>query len=204
MENVEKNLLKDSTFYFAYKKIYRCILRDRYKFRMLICLTVGILLGCITQSVYGESHSWQDVLECYCYDFFTPLCAVFPVTLGFVAVLFVAASASYIRLVIYPLSAVRAMGIGALLCGALQCGSLRELCFATLVLLPYSAINCVITVYAGEYALGLKESFTCENEALTRSLIIHSFKMLLFYLAIAATSCVLFAGSCVFFGAYLM
>lgn len=204
MENDEMNTYADETLYRIYIKLSGVISRDRYQFELILCLTLGILFGCVTQSVYGGSSDWKGVLAGYCAGFLPSLRAVFPVTLGFVAAVFAVAPFAYVRLLIYPLSAVRAMGLGALCCGALQCGSLREVSFASIVLLPYAAVNCLIAVYAGEYALGLRESFTGENQGLTRSLIVHTLKMLSCYLALAALSCVVFALSCLLFGIYLI
>ena len=203
METDEKNTLGDETLYHVYKTIAGIISRDRYKFEMIVCLATGILFGCVTQTVYGNRGEWSGAVEWYCSGLFPALRAIAPVTLGFVAVIFAAAPFEYFRLLILPASAIRAMGLGALLCGAMQCGSLRELCFASLALLPYAAANCVIAVYAGEYVLGLKESFSRDNEGLTKRLILHTVKMLSFYLLLAALSCVVFAATCLLFGAYL-
>lgn len=187
-----------------YRVMAGMILRDRYKVELAVCLSVGILFGCVTQSVYGGNGDWQGLTEAYCAGFWPALLAVAPVTIGLIAALFAAAPFEFVRLLIYPASAVRGMGLGALICGAVQRGSLRELCFASLVLLPYAVASCVTTVYAGEYALGWRESFTGENEGMTRSLLLHTLKMLCFYLALAALTCVVFAVSCVAFGTYLM
>ena len=203
METDDKNTLGDETLYHVYKTIAGIISRDRYKFEMIVCLATGILFGCVTQTVYGNRGEWSGAVEWYCSGLFPALRAIAPVTLGFVAVIFAAAPFEYFRLLILPASAIRAMGLGALLCGAMQCGSLRELCFASLALLPYAAANCVIAVYAGEYALGLKASFSRENEGLTKRLILHTVKMLSFFLLLAALSCVVFAVTCLLFGTYL-
>ena len=133
-----------------------------------------------------------------------PLLSVGPVTLGFLATIFVCAPFRYSRLLIYPGTAVRGMGIGALLCGAMQCGNLREMCFAVLALLPYATVNCLIAVYAGEYALGMGEAFSGENGGMTKCLLLHTFKMVAFYLALSALSCVVFAETCRLFGLYLI
>lgn len=204
MENAEKNSFVDKMLYSVYKKITEIISQDRYKFELVVCLMVGILFGCVTQSIYGGCSDWRNALDGYCSGFLPALRAIVPVTLGFIAALFAAAPFEYVRLLIYPAAAIRAMGLGALLCGAVQCGSLRELCFATLVILPYAAANCVIAAYAGEYALGLKESFNRENQGMTKRLILHTLKMLSYYLVLAALSCAVFAATCRLFGTRLI
>lgn len=177
---------------------------DRHKFELTVCLSVGIIFGCITQALYGSKSEWAGLPEGYCTGFLSAFLAVAPVTLGYTAGIFACAPFSIARMLIYPGAAIRGMGLGALFCGAMQCGSLREMCFDAIVMLPYAAANCVLAVYAGEYALGLKESFTSENEGLTGSLVLHTIKMLSFYLAVAALSCVAFAASCLLFGKYLI
>ncbi len=177
---------------------------DKYRYELIACLTVGILFGCVTQSIYGNKGEWNGILERYCSGFMPPLLAVFPVTFGFWAYLFVCAPFYFSRLLIYPGTAIRGMGFGALICGAMQCGSLREMCFAFLALLPYAVVNCVMAVYAGEYALGMRDAFSDENEGMTKHLIIHTVKMAAFYLALFVLSCVMFAGTCRMFGLFLI
>lgn len=204
MENTGTIHAPDKSIACVMKKLSELISSDKYKYEIIACLTVGILFGCITQSLYGSSGEWKGILEKYCSGFMQPLLSVIPVTLGFLAAIFVCAPFQTARLLIYPGAAVRGMGIGALLCGAMQCGSLREMCFTALALLPYAVANCVIAVYAGEYALGLSEAFSGENEGMTKRLVFHTFKMGFFYLFLAALSCLVFAGTCRLFGLYLI
>ena len=186
------------------KKAVGILSCDRYRWEILACLSAGVFLGCITQAVYGGRSEWSGVIEKYCAGFLPAFITVAPVTLGFAATVFLCGTMEYLRLLIYPASAFRGMGLGALVCGALQSGGLRELSFAALLLLPYAAASCVLTVYSGEYALGLKGTFTSENAGLTRNLMLHLLKMMSFYLAVAAIICAVFAVSCVYFGQYLI
>ena len=204
MENAETNNGMAGVLLTAIQKLCGVISRDRYKFELIFCLAEGILFGCVTQTVYGKNQEWCGVVESYCAGFWQALQAVAPVTLVFLAALFAAAPFEYLRLLIYPAVAVRSMGLGALIGGPLQCGNLREMCFASLVILPYAAANCTICVYAGEYALGLRTAFNGENEGMRNNLILHALKMLLFYLMLAALSCAVFAASCMLFGVYFI
>ena len=81
MENDEMNTYADETLYRIYIKLSGVISRDRYQFELILCLTLGILFGCVTQSVYGGSSDWKGVLAGYCAGFLPSLRAVFPVTL---------------------------------------------------------------------------------------------------------------------------
>ena len=132
------------------------------------------------------------------------LICIAPITTGFIVLIFILAFSRLTRCLIYPASVFRGMGIGTLLCGAVQCGRLRELCFATIVLLPYAAVNCALAIQAGEYALGYRESFSGEHGGMTGRLIVHAVKMVSLYLVAAVITCLLFAGSCYLFGKYLI
>ena len=204
MENTGNALEKTIIIGRVKKKMAEFILSEKYKYELMACLAAGILFGCVTQSLYGSSGEWRGILEKYCSGFLQPFFSVAPVTLGFLAAVFACAPFRFLRLLIYPGSAVRGMGMGALLCGAMQCGSLREMCFAALALLPYSAANCVIALYAGEYALGWIEAFSDENGGMTRRLLIHTVKMTALYLSLSALSCVVFAETCRLFGLHLI
>lgn len=177
---------------------------DRYKYALIACLWAGIVFGCVTRSVYGSAADWRGLVEGYCKNPFTAFICVAPVTMGFLTVLFALAPFYYSRLLIYPLSAIRGMGFGALICGAVQLGGLMELCFASLVLLPFCAVNCVIAVYAGEYALGFRPSRNGWNEGLSKKLNMHAVKMMTFYLVIAGMTCGVFAALCFLFGQLLI
>ncbi|MBQ9901665.1 MAG: hypothetical protein IJM51_04675 [Clostridia bacterium] len=204
MENSGKNIAPMLRLRRLLKRVAEINKYDRYQYEIIACLTLGILFGCVTQSLYGHGNDWQGTLEGYCAGFIPPMKAVTPVTLGFLAAIFLCAPFRFARLIIYPGTVFRGMGFGALICGALQRGSLREMAFAALALLPYTAANCVFTVYAGEFALGLSEAFTSENRGMTGNLLLHTAKMTSFYLAISAASCFIFAGTCRFFGLYLI
>jgi hypothetical protein len=96
------------------------------------------------------------------------------------------------------------MGMGALLCGVVQADGLRGLCFAALVLLPYTVINGLLTVKAGEFALGLRDSLKQPPSEVRRGLVRHTLVCFVRYLLTAALSCGLFALSCMGFGKYLL
>ena len=176
--------------------------REKYKIGLLACLLLGITLGSLTQAVYGSA--WNGLTDAYCAGWRTALQCIAPVTLGFVGAMLLCAPFRFTRLLIAPAACVRGMGLGALICGVTQMGTLRELCFAALVLLPYAVTNAALAVYAGEYALGLRGAFTQRNAGLTGRLALHTAKMTVFYLMIAALSCGVFALSCLGFGRYLM
>ncbi len=196
--------VSNHAFTAAWNQMTRLVRQDKYQFALIACLAVGILFGSLTQALYGSPADWQNSVEGYCRGFRPALMSVAPVTVGYVTAMFACAAFLYSRTIIYPLSAVRGMGFGALICGAMQCGSLRELCFAALVLLPYCVANCVIAVYAGEYALGFRPSFNGWNEGMSDRLALHACKMLALYLTMSALSCVVFAFSCCLFGQYLI
>lgn len=202
MEN--NKAVSETVFSQIRERITRIVSSDRYKYVLMACLWVGILLGCVTRSVYGGAEDWRGLVEGYCKNSFTAFICVAPVTLGFLVFLFALAPFYYSRLLIYPLSAIRGMGFGALICGAVQRGGLMELCFASLVLLPFCAANCVIAVYAGEYALGFRPSRNGWNEGLSKKLNMHAVKMMTFYLVIAGMTCGVFAASCFLFGQFLI
>ncbi len=202
MEN--NKAVSETVFSQIRERITRIVSSDRYKYALMTCLWVGILLGCVTRSVYGGAEDWRGLVEGYCKNSFTAFICVAPVTLGFLVFLFALAPFYYSRLLIYPLSAIRGMGFGALICGAVQRGGLMELCFASLVLLPFCAANCVIAVYAGEYALGFRPSRNGWNEGLSKKLNMHAVKMMTFYLVIAGMTCGVFAASCFLFGQFLI
>lgn len=204
MENLKDSFCPNEMIDGFQKKYSHVIARDKHKFEMLACISFGIISGCVTQAIYGVNNEWSGLVDKYCGGFWCAFAAIAPVTLGFAAAIFICTPFKYLRLLIYPASVFRGMGLGALICGAIQSGSLREMCFAALALLPYSAASCVITVYAGDYALGLKESFTDENRGLTNSLLMHALKMLLLYLLIYAVVCTVFAATCKFFGRNLI
>ena len=197
--------MKETEQFMSFTKLVKeLISQDRHRIELSVCLTVGILFGCVTQSVYGNGSVWYGLTEAYCSGWVPAFLSVAPVTLAFPVLLFVCAPFEGTRLLIYPSAAVRSMGLGSLICGAVQSGSLRELCFGTLVLLPYATVSCVVAVYAGEYALGFRTSMTGWNDGLTDRLCLHAIKMLLFYFVLSALSCAVFALSCVLFGRYLI
>lgn len=177
---------------------------ERHKIEMILSLSAGIVFGCVTQAIYGSREEWNGIAEAYCAGVGKAFAAIAPVSVGFIVLLFLFAQSELSRMLIAPAAALRGMGIGALLCGTLQAASLRELCFASLVLLPYGVTSCVIAVYAGEYALGFRESISGWNEGLSDKLVIHAIKMTTFYLLLSACSCAVFAVSCHWFGKALI
>ena len=187
-----------------WERLRQIISQDRYKWELIACLAVGILFGCVTQSVYGNRRDWVGLTERYCIGLKQPFWYVAPITVGFLVAIAICSSFRTARYLVFPLAAFRGMGFGALICGAMQLAQLRELCFSALVLLPYCVCNCVIAVYAGEYALGFRPSFNGWNEGLSNKLIWHGIKMFVFYMAAALLSCAVFAVSCCYFGRYLI
>ena len=185
--------------------LFDLLKREKYRAALTACVMAGVFFGSLTQAVYGDRRIWENAVSLYCANFLaSSLLLIAPVTLGFIAAVFLLSLFPLARPLIYPAAVFRGLGIGSLICGAFQYGNLRELCFAVLVLLPYAAVNCALAVYSGEYALGLKESFTRQNEGLAGKLYGHALKMFLSYLAAAVLSCLLFAASCYCFGKYLL
>lgn len=178
--------------------------QDKYRLILIICVMAGILAGSFTQACYGNTLQWTHAIETYCSGFLPAFLTIAPITVGIIAVIFLCAVMSFSRWLIYPATVFRGLGIGSLFCGALQCGRIKELCFATIVLLPYLVVSCLLTVLAGEYALGLRHSFTRENEGMKGSLVTHAMKMFTLYMGAAVISCLLFGGSCTLFGKYLI
>ena len=204
MDNAEASKLHNSVLFLFIRKTVAVFSCDGYKLKMVLCLFAGILIGCVTQAVYGREGDWTQLVVQYCNGFVPAFIAVAPMAIGLAAVMFICAPFAYLRGLIYPASVFRAMGLGALICGAVQYGSLRELCFAALILLPYSAADCVITTFAGEYTLGFKGAFTRENQGLTKGLVIHTLKMFLLYLSLDGLNCAMFAAACMYFGRHLI
>ncbi len=176
---------------------------DRYKLALFACLMMGVALGSFSRAIYG-GEEWHGVMQGYCAGFWTALQYVTPVTLAFIAAILVCAPFGVTRLLIGPAVCLRGMGLGSLLCAVMQAEGTEGICFAALVMLPYAAVNAMIAVYGGEYALGMRHSFEQGHTGLTKGLVLHTVKMSLFYLGAAALSCVVFAASCVGFGRYLM
>lgn len=165
-------------------------------------LLFGVTLGCISQALYGGSPA-RGLIEAYCADFEGTLRCMLPVTAGFVAVVWLFAPFTLTRIWIAPTVCLRGMGLGSLLCTVLLAEGARGLCFAALTLAPYAAVNGVIAVYGGEYALGMQKSFRQGHARLTGGLIRHTLKMAAAYEAAAVLSCCCFAAACRGFGRFL-
>lgn len=176
---------------------------DKYRLAVTACLLLGAGLGSVTCVFYGGTQ-WHGILDAYCSGGKTALLAVAPVTVSFLAALFVVAPFAGTRLLIAPAVCLRAMGVGALICGVIQADGWRGLCFASLALLPYAVINACLTVKAGECALGLRASLRQEAANLRGGILLHTLGKMLLYLLSAAGSCGIFAASCVGFGKYLL
>lgn len=182
----------------------RCIAEEKDKIMLFGCLALGIIAGSITCAVYGSEKNWSGTVESFCASPESTAVSITAVTIGFIAISFICGLLGILRFLIYPAMCFRGMGLGALTCGILSASGTMGLCFAALVTLPYAVINCALTVYAGEFFLGIHRSFTQKNTGLTKGLILHTIKIFTIYLLIAAASCALFVASCYMFGKYLL
>lgn len=185
-------------------RVLKMMAEEKYKLALLTCLLLGMIMGSASRCVYGSAGAWSGVVAAYCSGFWWAVLEIAPITIGFVAALFAFAPFRVTRLLICPAVCVRGMGIGALVCGVIQAEGLMGLCFAALVLLPYSLINSWLAVQAGEFALGLRVSLRQPNTELQWSIMRHTLGIFALCLLAAALSCGLFALSCAGFGKYLL
>lgn len=191
----KKNLLEN---------LSKCITEDRDKITLLFSLSLGIILGSVTCAVYGSKSVDSSTVYDYCTNPTGTAIHLAAVTVGFILILSILGAFRASRLLIYPAVCFRGLGLGALTCGILQVSGAMGLCFAALAVLPYAVINSALSVYAGEFSLGIRRSFGKNNSALAKGLILHTFKIFAIYLVIAAASCALFVLTCCTFGKYLM
>ena len=187
-----------------FNRVFKMIVGEKYKIAISACLVTGLIMGVISQFIYGGAARWSGVAASYCSGFWWAMLEIVPVTLGFVAVMFACAPFKCMRLLICPAVCFRAMGIGALICGVIQAEGLMGLCFCALVILPYTMINLLLTVYAGEFTLGMRSSLIQQSSNLRRGIMLHTFAVFALCLLVAALSCLLFSVSCIGFREYLL
>ena len=186
-------------------RVLAFLAEERYRVQMMACIALGLLTGCGSSLVYGNGDGWSGTVTVYCQNgFLWTLLEILPVTVGFVAILYAIAPFLGTRWLIGPAVCVRTMGMGALICGVIQADDLRGLCFAALTLFPYTVVNVLLMVKAGEFALGLRDSLRQENNGFKSSVVRHTLGRLLAYLLVAALSCAVFGLSCAGFGTYLL
>lgn len=187
-----------------FNRVFKMVAEEKYKLAVFGCLLFGLIIGVVSQWVYGGAGTWRGAAASYCSGFGWAMLEIAPVTLGFVAAMFACAPFRWTRLLICPAVCFRTMGIGALICGVIQAEGLMGLCFSALVILPYALINSLLTVYVGEFALGMRASLVQQNSRLRRGIMTHTLGIFALCLLVAAFSCGLFAVSCVGFGKYLL
>lgn len=185
-------------------KNYHGIAEEKDKIILFGCLALGITAGSVTCAAYGGGEHWNGTVESFCAAPTDTAISITAVTIGFIVIAFIFGCLGAMRLLIYPAACFRGMGLGAIISGILSASGSMGLCFTALVTLPYAVINCALAVYAGEFFLGIHRSFGQKNSGLTKSLILHTLKMFIIYLLIAAVSCALFVASSYVFGKYLL
>ena len=186
------------------QKLDKCLAEDRGKIVLFFSYAVGIIMGSVTCAIYGSDWVNSGTM----YQYFTnptgTAIHLVSVTVGFILILLILGLFRVTCILIYPAVCFRGLGLGALTCGILQIGGTMGLCFTALTVLPYAVINSALAVYAGEFSLGIRKAFGKNNSALAKGLLLHTLKIFILYIIIAAASCLLFVGSCYAFGKYLI